>query len=617
MGVGHGGNEGPQSLSNRNGLSWNLPAVMQFIQSEHARYERDRNNWELERAELRAQLVKLEGERKSFERLKAWYYRRLKMVEHVLKNPGNPWPRESTDLEDKASSQPGFGAEQPATSPGAGRSSSVVLDDRLPEPPVRVSGIERRKSRIFLERCLAEVTYLTSGRDSVRSPNLPLQFRDGKNVADSNGPSLSKDPDMINAATKDVAEPGCTAEAVTTSGSAATVEAIQDDMLSGQLGDTNALVATDIGDPPDFTVDTGRTTGTSSHGQSRRRSSTPSQASKLFSTLQNGRSVASECVNDMLCIAVAQAGGSIDLYHLPSDDPPLSLQAHSAEVDALSLVMSNDRGGDYKLKLYSGGHDHMVYEWDCALQALKARDTIEPVRSFGYHATAVISLNCSDSKLVSASEDGVICVWDLAEHNSKPQEVLRAGTSSGARLACVSVSWRQNRIAAGFEDGTLVVLNLHTGETLSNKELGIGSLICLYSLSDDCILAGTRSGHIAQLNISSVELKSDIIAKVEADIRCIVSTQPDKQESAIVATSGGALYEVHIGTGNTRQLRLPVQSGVDGLENNEHIHDIAYIPSMRGFEDDAGWSGVPVILCAGIGAPHKLLHDQPLAVLDA
>ncbi|KAJ9091990.1 hypothetical protein QFC19_008858 [Naganishia cerealis] len=63
----------------------NLASVLHYLQSEWRRWERDRNEWEIERAEMRARIALLEGERRSAENLKMDMMRRVKMLEFALK----------------------------------------------------------------------------------------------------------------------------------------------------------------------------------------------------------------------------------------------------------------------------------------------------------------------------------------------------------------------------------------------------------------------------------------------------------------------------------------------------------------------------------------------------
>ena len=88
----------------QSGQDFNLSNVLHFLQTEWRRYERDRNEWEIERAEMRvrlsscigesrrsstltrlqARIALLEGERRSFDNVKLDLMRRIKMLEYAL-----------------------------------------------------------------------------------------------------------------------------------------------------------------------------------------------------------------------------------------------------------------------------------------------------------------------------------------------------------------------------------------------------------------------------------------------------------------------------------------------------------------------------------------------------
>jgi striatin 1/3/4 len=87
----------------QNGQDYTLSSVLHYLQTEWRRYERDRNEWEIERAEMRvriffvlcvppcdsnkqqARIALLEGERRSFENVKLDLMRRIKMLEYALR----------------------------------------------------------------------------------------------------------------------------------------------------------------------------------------------------------------------------------------------------------------------------------------------------------------------------------------------------------------------------------------------------------------------------------------------------------------------------------------------------------------------------------------------------
>uniref|UniRef100_A0A8C9ZU67 Striatin n=1 Tax=Sander lucioperca TaxID=283035 RepID=A0A8C9ZU67_SANLU len=64
---------------------YNIPGILHFLQHEWGRYEVERSHWDVERAELQAQIAFLQGERRGQENLKKDLVRRIKMLEYALK----------------------------------------------------------------------------------------------------------------------------------------------------------------------------------------------------------------------------------------------------------------------------------------------------------------------------------------------------------------------------------------------------------------------------------------------------------------------------------------------------------------------------------------------------
>ncbi|XP_049826044.1 striatin-3 isoform X2 [Aethina tumida] len=91
----NGGQMGPQSGSAANNKQieesnpktqqYSIPGILHFIQHEWARFELERSQWEVDRAELQARIAFLQGERKGQENLKNDLVRRIKMLEYALK----------------------------------------------------------------------------------------------------------------------------------------------------------------------------------------------------------------------------------------------------------------------------------------------------------------------------------------------------------------------------------------------------------------------------------------------------------------------------------------------------------------------------------------------------
>ncbi|KAF8606520.1 WD40 repeat-like protein [Ceratobasidium sp. AG-I] len=205
----NGGGVGPPPP---NGQDMSLASVLHYLQTEWRRYERERNEWEIERAEMRARIALLEGERRSFDNLKIDWTRRIKMLEYALKvertkqvnQPATSAP--STKLaslrkeDDSAPLKEGSGSSSPRSEdiplPGeqrAGAPSIPGLPNSRPQSIAGINGLasqsagnplatkmtgrdpkSRARSKDYLKQCLQEVNYLTSPQAVNPLPNRPL-----------------------------------------------------------------------------------------------------------------------------------------------------------------------------------------------------------------------------------------------------------------------------------------------------------------------------------------------------------------------------------------------------------------------------------------------------------
>jgi striatin 1/3/4 len=66
-------------------VSYTMPGILHYLQHEWNRYELDRQQWEVEKAELMTKISFLQGERRGQENLKNNLVRRIKMLELALK----------------------------------------------------------------------------------------------------------------------------------------------------------------------------------------------------------------------------------------------------------------------------------------------------------------------------------------------------------------------------------------------------------------------------------------------------------------------------------------------------------------------------------------------------
>ena len=67
------------------GMAWSDGSSFKVLLLESLRFEMERSQWEVEKAELQARIAFLQGERKGQENLKNDLVRRIKMLEYALK----------------------------------------------------------------------------------------------------------------------------------------------------------------------------------------------------------------------------------------------------------------------------------------------------------------------------------------------------------------------------------------------------------------------------------------------------------------------------------------------------------------------------------------------------
>lgn len=154
---------------------------MRFLQTEWHRHERDRNAWEIERAEMKSKIGKLEGEGRTSKRLHKSLGKHVKMLENVLKQE-----RAKTKAADSGEKTEDGGTALKETAPNAPkrkhpfqtasahaadigydiaplkRPHNSFLDIGSTDDPIPSDlkqDTERDKSRVYLGKCIQEVTY--------------------------------------------------------------------------------------------------------------------------------------------------------------------------------------------------------------------------------------------------------------------------------------------------------------------------------------------------------------------------------------------------------------------------------------------------------------------------
>lgn len=139
-----------QSNINANNIAqYTIPGVLHFIQHEWARFELERSQWDVDRAELQAKIAVLLGERKGQESLKSDLIRRIKMLEYALKQERAKFHRLKYGCD-----PPNADLKPPP--------EETIITDVAPDSEVpfsTVSNITWRQGRQLLRQYLQEIGY--------------------------------------------------------------------------------------------------------------------------------------------------------------------------------------------------------------------------------------------------------------------------------------------------------------------------------------------------------------------------------------------------------------------------------------------------------------------------
>ncbi|BEJ11989.1 hypothetical protein CspHIS471_0204490 [Cutaneotrichosporon sp. HIS471] len=288
---GQGSDGQPSAPSQAPQPEMNLANVLHYLQSEWRRWERDRNEWEIERAEMRARIAMLEGQRRSAENLKVDLLRRVKMLEYALRSERTKPPGRATAVaarlaalqdEDKMSrdEKEGSGssdggddnsdrAERQPKANGLHSSALVKSTAHRPVPDTTAwknlaapprDPKARARSREYLKQCLQEISYLTSpGALNPLPARAPVSINESngeagvperprKTLSDQPMPTVAvSEPETKDepaaapsAAVAAPAEPtGATSQAASEAAGAATAVTVQEAVASAVVSDQN------------------------------------------------------------------------------------------------------------------------------------------------------------------------------------------------------------------------------------------------------------------------------------------------------------------------------------------------------------------------------------------
>jgi striatin 1/3/4 len=135
---------------------------MRFLQTEWHRHERDRNAWEIERADMKARIAKMEGDNRAAKRLQQAYLQRVKMLEVALKQERSKNKSNGVTNGEKEEPESTCRFERRSWKCANGPLEDVAetfTEEQFPSDSIQAD-VARGKSKAYLEKCIQEITYL-------------------------------------------------------------------------------------------------------------------------------------------------------------------------------------------------------------------------------------------------------------------------------------------------------------------------------------------------------------------------------------------------------------------------------------------------------------------------
>uniref|UniRef100_A0A674N8U9 Striatin n=1 Tax=Takifugu rubripes TaxID=31033 RepID=A0A674N8U9_TAKRU len=476
-----GGNvRAPQASAEAGRAQYNIPGILHFLRHEWARFEGDRAQWEVERAELQAQISFLQGERRGQENLKKDLVRRIKMLEYSLRQERAKHYKLKYGTEVEEVEPPNYDSgvfdlctlrylqevgytgtilDVKSHSVRALLGLTVVNpSESRPEPMINSTKASSPKDGGVLR-------YDTSGQSGFSNHVLFLLL--AVNLTLWVFSSSKPDPlDRMARTTSDLSEDTDTEEALKGFDFLASPDELDGSAEwrsgedSGEWGETRPFK-----ESPDVCEN---------NKDALRKTWNPKFT--LRSHFDSVRNLAFHPVEPVL--VTASEDQTVKLWNLQKTvpakkcaaldvEPIYTFRAHSGAV--LSVTMSSS--GE---QCFSGGVDGTIQSWNTPEANTDPYDSYEPsvLRGALYgHTDAVWGLAYSSAhqRLLSCSADGTLRLWD-ATNTSPSLTVFNERGELGCPTSVDLVSSNPDHMVVSFTSGDLVLFNMETQQLLLKME---------------------------------------------------------------------------------------------------------------------------------------------------
>lgn len=270
-----------------------------------------------------------------------------------------------------------------------------------------------------------------------------------------------------------------------------------------------------------------------------------------------------------------------------------NIQIRDIDTGKLISTLSGHTGAVYSLaiwdnKLISGSSDKTLRIWD--IESARLLTTILA------HQNQIYSLSCQDNFLISSSLDKTIKIWNL--------EVKKILKIINLEISAWNICIYQNKIFAGFSDGSLRVYNLSNGSLLISQKEHSDAITSL-KINNNNVYTSSKDKTIKIWDSESLNVLKTINTN-----SIVWSVMPDKDYLFF----GGDDKSLRVWSIKDKKIVQNANSHHDWISAIDHHK--SRIVSVSADSTIKIWSKKPVNTCETIDLNIKSLEKSPFETND-
>lgn len=452
---------------------------MRYLQTEWQRNERDRIQWELERAEMKTKISRLEGEKRALQLQIENYLKKISLLETSLGVQG------ATDSYDEA------------------RIKYEKLVNSSPEDGLDLTPLIN--SRKYLEKCIQDVSLLLQSASTLYTED--SQSYQSASAGAGAGLQLSNLSfnDGLGSVSVSPQGPSSSSNSVNTGGSSG----------SSQNFNGNAGLPLPPLPPPPAPRSKDKKSA-AADGADHQENTQPSMDSfssqytsvipafKLRHTVRQNDSIRTVEFIDRDSFLVANDAGNIQLFSTSSSNggivvAPRSIRRFKGHKGIVCSIVHDSSSH----RAFSAGQDHKIHVWDY--------NTGGCLEEKVAHADIIWQLGYSESQnlLASGSADGLVKIWKVLEGGKLTGELeIDLSIKDVGWILAFAFSEDENILFVGCGSGYIFEIDLSMGVIVAECKLDSRDVTATikslqFGVSNTAAMVGFSDGTVAQYDIKS------------------------------------------------------------------------------------------------------------------